>query len=114
MITRILFTLGLLLSVCAGFCHLFIVDEIDYTNAYMKFTALSSLFILATVVSLAKDKYVKYVAEAALVLAFSQVLDEFFFNPTELGVNESVLFILAVLWLLHRLKFIQLTRSGQS
>ena len=114
MIPRILFALGLLLSVCAGFCHLFIVDEIDYTNAYMKFTALSGLFILATVVSLAKDKYVKHVAEAALVLAFSQVLDEFFFDPTESGLNESVLFFMALLWLLHRLKFTQLTRSGQS
>jgi uncharacterized membrane protein len=109
--------ISFLLSIVAG-ALIYFMDVsteggmIKYTNVYMALSAFSWLFIIAALRFASRDKPTQYIAEFGLILAFSQVLDELFFTPNVIQVNEVILFIGAVFWLLYRFQYIKIGRNG--
>ena len=94
----VLVLVSILCSIAAGYCGEWIEDDITYTNTYMILTALAWFFILVSVRLFAEGRYLKILTECASLLAFSQVLDEVFFNPVIIAVNDYALLIMTVLW----------------
>lgn len=117
MMERVLVVISFLLSAIAGLSYYFIdmsteENQILFTNIYMKLEAFATLFIISAVRFATRDKPTQYLAEVGLILAFSQVLDELFFTPYVIQVNEVILFIGALFWLAYRFKYIKIGRNG--
>jgi len=114
---RVAIILGFVLSACAGFLIYFMDvstegGAIHYTNVYMTLSAIAQLFIVATIRFASRDKFTQNIAEFGMILSLSQILDELFFTPNIIQVNEVVLFTGGLIWLLYRFKYIKIGRNG--
>ena len=68
----------------------------------MILTALAWALLLVAVRLLTEGRYLQILTECATLLAFSEVVDELFFNPVVIAVNDVTLLILTALWGLIR------------
>lgn len=57
------------------------------------------IYIVVTTHSLTK-----IIAEGILLLSISNLLDELFFNPLKVGINEYVFLLLIIVWTIIRLR----------
>lgn len=65
-------------------------NDISYTNFFMLCNNIGWFCALCAVCTASKNWAVLVIAEAFAILAFGEILDEMFFNPIELQINEAV------------------------
>lgn len=91
--------------------------SIDWTflerKSYYVLQAASFLFILSAQLFPIQDKITKSILELAIFFALSNLMDELFFDPQIVGLNEALFAIFITLWTIQKIWTINKTFSSK-
>jgi hypothetical protein len=104
MISResILMLLFVALSIAGATGRLWIDDEIEFTNWWMLFNALTYPVLFAVIRLLAREFCLQIISSTLLILSLGEVYDELFGDPTAWQWNEIGTLILATIYVLYK------------
>lgn len=80
------------------FCFQF-GEPVQNHTSYAVGQALSYIFLLLWGRPLVSNKYHIALYETTMLLACSNLMDELFFDPIQLGLNEILFFITVIVWI---------------
>jgi hypothetical protein len=96
---------SLVASIClwlfSDFGYLF-TSNLEATNFYTLLDSLSKFaVVLAFYISLTERDILKQLVFLVLLYGFGQLLDELFFNPSKMQLNEVILIIVALIYVIY-------------
>lgn len=98
-VTSLIASISLWLFVDMG---LLFTSDIEATNFYMLLDSMSKFaVVLAFYISLTERDILKRLVFLAVLYGFGEVLDELFFDPCKMQLNEIILIIVALIYVLY-------------